>query len=108
MRYDLLKLTMNKLYFEDVPMPFDDIPLSDMPLVDKDKYNYADFSVTGENYKESETYSCENSHIGAKPALLVDTLQYNPATARFKTEGVLVYVCPLCLEPVMLDDENSY
>lgn len=87
-------------------MPFDDIPLIDIPIVDKDRYDYTDFPITAENYQESVEYSCENSHVGAKPAMLVDTVIYNPANGRFKTGGGLVYVCPRCLKPVMLDVEE--
>lgn len=82
-------------------MVFDNTPLSSISLIDNSRYDYKDFEVTAENYHAEKMYDCENSHVGAEPALLVDSLSYDPSSARFAAAGIVVYVCPTCHQPAM-------
>lgn len=89
-------------------MRFDFDNINNTPVMNNEKYNYFDFKVTDLNYIDSdnevnERYSCEDGHIGAAPALLVDGSTYNPNNGRFDRSGIVVYVCPTCYKPVELD-----
>lgn len=81
-------------------MSFDSLNLTKTDFV-QGAWDYLDFEVTSENYKEDGYYECENGHTGAEPALLEDGSSYNPLDGRFEIQGIVVYVCPTCSQAVV-------
>lgn len=84
-------------------MPIEIEELNDMRFINYHVRDYDQFKITGANYDETVEYGCENSHIGAVPALLNQSASYNPNTAEFTVSGLVVYVCPTCKSPVFIN-----
>ena len=81
--------------------------LKELDIISNERFDYNDFEITSLNHKNDATYGCENSHTGAKAALLVDSSSYNPNDGRFDMKGIVVYICPRCEKPVFEDNDDE-
>lgn len=84
-------------------MRFDPDNIKETKFVDE-RYDYTDFPITDENFQDGCLYECDYGHTGAKPMLLKDSSMYDPRDGRFKIEGVVVYACRVCEQPVSDSD----
>ena len=85
-------------------MEFEIEHLKKTGFVNNERYSDKDFEITAVNYNAANQYGCEDSHTGAKPALLNYSSSYNPSNGEFSVDGLVVYVCPVCEKPVFEDE----